>query len=57
MYGKEVTFIDSADRILNKYLDPEFTSLMETEFKKRGVTLALNQAVTKFAGSDGSVEK
>lgn len=57
VYGKEVTFIDSADRILNKYLDPEFTNLMETEFENRGVTLALNQAVTKFAGSDGRVEK
>lgn len=57
VYGKEVTFIDSADRILNKYLDPEFTNLMETEFENRGVKLALNQAVTKFVGSEGSVEK
>ena len=45
------------DRILNKYLDPEFTNLMETEFENRGVKLALNRAVTKFVGSEGSVEK
>ncbi|MEI2341472.1 NADH oxidase [Priestia megaterium] len=57
VYGKEVTFIDSADRILNKYLDPEFTNLMESEFENRGVKLALNQAVTKFVGREGSVEK
>ncbi|WP_110114760.1 FAD-dependent oxidoreductase [Bacillus sp. CGMCC 1.16541] len=57
VYGKEVTFIDGADRILNKYLDPEFTSIIEEELTNRGVTLAMNQSVTKFEGTDGKVEK
>ncbi|TYR80715.1 NADPH-dependent L-lysine N(6)-monooxygenase [Priestia megaterium] len=57
VYGKEVTFIDSADRILNKYLDPEFTDILEAEFKNQGIKLALNQTVTKFEGENGSVQK
>ncbi len=46
--GKEVTLIDGLDRILNKYLDKEFTDILEEDLKKRGVTLALDQAVTRF---------
>ncbi|MBM7703672.1 FAD-dependent oxidoreductase [Metabacillus iocasae] len=57
VYGKEVTFIDGADRILSKYLDPEFTSVVEEELTNRGVMLAMNQSVTKFEGSNGKVEK
>ncbi|MGM0380037.1 MAG: FAD-dependent oxidoreductase, partial [Bacillota bacterium] len=30
--GKKVTLIDAVDRIMNKYLDPEFTDVAENEF-------------------------
>lgn len=48
--GKEVTLIDAQDRILPKYLDPEFTKPAEKAFKDRGVKLALNQMVSSFEG-------
>ena len=35
MNGKEVTLIDSVDRILNKYLDPEFTDAIEDTYWTR----------------------
>lgn len=56
-YGAEVTLIDGEERILNKYLDREYTDLIEDEFRKRNVTLALNQTVTKFEGENGDVSK
>lgn len=57
MNGKEVTLIDSEERILNKYLDEEFTQVTEEEFRNHGVELALRQTVTKFEGQDGKVTK
>ena len=54
--GKEVTLIDGLDRILNKYLDKEFTDVLEGNLQERGVKLALNQPVKSFtAGPDGAV--
>ncbi len=54
--GKEVTLIDGLDRILNKYLDKEFTDILEQDLRDRGVKLALNQPVKSFtAGPDGAV--
>lgn len=50
--GKEVTLIDGLDRILNKYLDKEFTDILEQELKDRGITLALNQAVKSFTADE-----
>ena len=49
-YGKEVTLIDGEDRILSKYLDPEFTEVIEEDFRNRGIRLALNETVTRFEG-------
>ncbi len=55
--GKEVTLIDGLDRILNKYLDPEFTDVLENDLKERGVNLILNQAVEGFdADEAGNVK-
>ncbi|WLR58316.1 CoA-disulfide reductase [Guptibacillus hwajinpoensis] len=51
-YGKEVTLIDGEDRILSKYLDPEFTDIIEEDFKTRGIRLALNETVTRFEGEE-----
>ncbi|MBX0358250.1 FAD-dependent oxidoreductase [Halobacillus sp. Nhm2S1] len=53
--GKDVTLIDGADRILNKYLDEEFTTIVEDDFKSRGIELALNETVQRFEGTNGSV--
>lgn len=55
--GKNVTLIDSQDRILSKYLDKEFTDLAEEELKKHGVRLALSQSVIRFEGENGRVER
>jgi NADPH-dependent 2,4-dienoyl-CoA reductase/sulfur reductase-like enzyme len=53
--GKKVTLIDGVDRILNKYLDQEFTDQVEQEFIDRGVELRLGETVTRFEG-ETSVE-
>lgn len=36
--GKDVTLLDGLDRILNKYLDPEFTDVLEEDLRNRGVS-------------------
>lgn len=54
--GKEVILIDGLDRILNKYLDKEFTDILENDLRDRGITLALDQAVVRFeANENGEV--
>ncbi|CAM3553897.1 MULTISPECIES: FAD-dependent oxidoreductase [Paenibacillus] len=55
--GKQVTLIDSADRILNKYLDREFSDQIENSFREKGIELALGQTVTSFQGEEGKVNK
>ncbi|MBA2174789.1 FAD-dependent oxidoreductase [Halobacillus locisalis] len=54
--GKDVTLIDGADRILNKYLDPEFTDMVEADFRERGITLAMNETVERFEGENGQLK-
>ncbi|RWZ54688.1 NADH oxidase [Halobacillus fulvus] len=53
--GKNVTLIDGADRILNKYLDSEFTDIVEDDFEERGIKLAMNETVQRFEGENGRV--
>lgn len=55
--GKNVTLIDAMDRIMNKYLDPEFTDVAQKEFIDNGVRLALGELVQEFEGKDGKVTK
>ncbi len=50
--GKDVTLIDGLDRILNKYLDNEFTDILETELKDRGIKIQLNEMVQGFVDSE-----
>ncbi|MNW25992.1 NADH oxidase [compost metagenome] len=57
MNGKEVTLIDSMDRILNKYLDSDYTDRIETSLEDHGIKLALGQTVTRFEGEQGKVSK
>ncbi|MCL6459970.1 MAG: FAD-dependent oxidoreductase [Gorillibacterium sp.] len=55
--GKQVTLIDTADRILSKYLDSEITDVVEKDLSARGITLGLGQTVVKFAGDEHGVSK
>ncbi|AFS79536.1 NADH oxidase Nox [Gottschalkia acidurici 9a] len=55
--GKNVTLIDTNDRILGRYLDREFTDIAEESLKEKNIKLALNQTVTKIEGKDGKVSK
>ncbi|KXZ39364.1 NADPH-dependent 2,4-dienoyl-CoA reductase, sulfur reductase [Alkalithermobacter thermoalcaliphilus JW-YL-7 = DSM 7308] len=57
MNGKNVTLIDTQDRILSKYLDKEYTDMAESALKDKGIKLALGETVTKFEGKDGKVTK
>lgn len=57
MNGKQVTLIDSEERILNKYLDPEFSGKIEESFRNKGIDLALNQTVQSFQGENGKVSR
>lgn len=55
--GKNVTLIDSMDRILSKYLDEEFTSVTQASLESHGVKMALGQTVQKFEGENGKVKR
>ncbi|MCX7653926.1 MAG: FAD-dependent oxidoreductase [Fervidobacterium sp.] len=55
--GKDVTLIDISDRILSKYLDVEFTDILERELTENGVKLVLNEKVVAFEGKDGRVKR
>lgn len=55
--GKEVVLVDAFDRVLNKYLDVEFTDMAEEAFREEGIELALGQSVARFEGIHGSVSK
>lgn len=55
--GKNVTLIDSQDRILSKYLDVEFTSITEKQLSDHSIKLALGESVLRFEGRDGKVSK
>ncbi|AVK63990.1 NADH oxidase [Lactobacillus sp. CBA3606] len=50
--GKEVTLIDGLPRILNKYLDQNYTNRIEKDFTDHGIKLALSQMVKGFSGTD-----
>lgn len=55
--GLDVTVIDMADRILNTYLDREFTDVLEDHARSKGMNFALGEGVKAFEGKDGKVEK
>lgn len=57
MNGKNVTLIDSLDRILNKYLDKEYTDIAEKALTDNGIKLELGQTVKRFEGIDGKISK
>ena len=55
--GKQVTVIDNTPRVLYKYLDREYTDLVEEAMKQHHIELALNQTVTGFQGNNGKVNR
>lgn len=57
MNGKNVTLIDTMDRIMSKYLDPEYTNIAEKAFRDNGIKVALGETVERFEGHNGKVTK
>jgi NADPH-dependent 2,4-dienoyl-CoA reductase/sulfur reductase-like enzyme len=55
MSGKNVTLIDGEQRVLSKYLDEDFTDILEADFQKRDIKLALGETVTRFVGNEEKV--
>lgn len=55
MQGKNVTLVDISERVLAKYLDAEFTEVVEVEMRERGIKVAMNELVEGFEGNDGKV--
>ena len=55
--GKNVTLIDSLDRVLSKYLDEEFTSVTQKSLEEHHIKLALGQTVCQFEGENGKVKR
>jgi len=55
--GKKVTVIDNTPRVLYKYLDREYTDIVEQEMQKHHITVELNQTVTGFQGNNGKVNR
>ncbi|MBU9789106.1 FAD-dependent oxidoreductase [Lentilactobacillus sp. G22-6] len=49
--GHEVTLLDGADRVMSKYFDEAFTSIVESDFADHGVTLGLDQQVKEISGN------
>lgn len=49
--GKEVSLIDSQERILKRYLDSEFTDAVQKELTDRSIKLILNENVIEFEGT------
>ena len=48
--GKEVTVIQSTDRVLNQVFDKEITDVLEEEIRSHGVNLHLDELATEFVG-------
>lgn len=54
--GKEVTLIDFEERVIPRYFDREFTSLLEKDMKDSGITLAMGEKVMDFREEQGRVK-
>ena len=55
--GKNVTLVDAESRIMNKYLDKEFTDMAEKAFVDKGIKLATGELVESFEGENGKVSR
>lgn len=50
--GKQVTVLDIMPRILNTYLDQEFTEVLDHTLAQHQIKLGLGETVQKFVGND-----
>ena len=50
--GIETTIVDLADRILNTYLDTEFTDILTEHARQKGVKFVGSERVEKFTGNE-----
>lgn len=55
--GIEVTNVDLVDRVLNTYLDKEFTDILEEHMAQHGIQVRTKEAVKELVGVDGAVTK
>lgn len=55
--GIETTIIDVLDRVLNTYLDKEFTDVLEEHMEQKGLQVRTGERVQKIIGKDGIVTK
>lgn len=55
--GKKVTLIDILPRMLQLYLDEEFTQTLEDVVNKHGITPAMGYTVQRFEGESGKVSR
>lgn len=53
--GKKVTLLDSMERPLATYLDPQMTDMIEKELSTNGVQLGMGAKITSYKGADGKV--
>ena len=54
--GFEVTVVEALDRVLPGILDPEISDILAKHMQSKGVTLRLNQKITRFEGIDGRLQ-
>jgi len=55
--GIKTTNIDLVDRILNTYLDSEFTDVLEENSKENGLNVVTGESVQEVIGENGKVTK
>ncbi len=53
--GKQVTLVDTNDRLLSKYYDQEYTDRATKDFEAHGVHFAFGQRATAFENTDDGV--
>lgn len=55
-YGKKVVLIDEKDRILNKYLDEDYTEIIEGTLRENRIDIVSGEHIDKFEGENGVVK-
>ena len=53
--GKQVTVIDSGERILGSYLDDEFTNVIDQALMQKDVRIQTHERVTEFVGNHNQI--
>ncbi|MEM8817060.1 MAG: FAD-dependent oxidoreductase [Pseudomonadota bacterium] len=53
--GQEVTVLEMAERVMSRVVSPELSAFYESEHRKAGVRLLLNEGLTRFVGSEDAV--